>query len=231
MSIKRPGNPFTSLLIFPLLLCLGFLLWHHCQANEHHGKHLKPTLGVFQLPHFKSIPKRTPYLYHKNKLHKVEEEERKIIHSEEEDPSQEDRLDSSMETTEVEEETGNYVEPPVIPWFDDWEKMVKEQDDKVFDEKNVHAIYKALAFYDEINLFNIEHPRSYEFPGFEASLPRRWDWRNVNGINYCSPTRNQHIPVYCGGCWVFGSLGSLNDRFNIARKNRWPMTNISPQVK
>ncbi|KAL7078622.1 hypothetical protein ACQ4LE_002140 [Meloidogyne hapla] len=135
MSIKRPGNPFTSLLIFPLLLCLGFLLWHHCQANEHHGKHLKPTLGVFQLPHFKSIPKRTPYLYHKNKLHKVEEEERKIIHSEEEDPSQEDRLDSSMETTEVEEETGNYVEPPVIPWFDDWEKMVKEQDDKVFDEK------------------------------------------------------------------------------------------------
>jgi cathepsin X len=73
------------------------------------------------------------------------------------------------------------------------------------------------------------YPRSYEFPGFEASLPREWDWRDVNGMNFCSPTRNQHIPVYCGSCWVFGSLGSLNDRFNVARKNRWPMTMLSPQ--
>ncbi|KAI6216420.1 Cathepsin X [Aphelenchoides fujianensis] len=78
----------------------------------------------------------------------------------------------------------------------------------------------------------VEHktyPRAFEHPGFEASLPRTWDWRNVSGANYCSPNRNQHIPVYCGSCWVFGSLGALNDRFNIARKNRWPMTMLSPQ--
>lgn len=78
----------------------------------------------------------------------------------------------------------------------------------------------------------VEHrtyPRSWEHPGFEAALPREWDWRNVSGENYCSPNRNQHIPVYCGGCWVFGTLGSLNDRFNVARKNRWPMTMLSPQ--
>lgn len=85
-------------------------------------------------------------------------------------------------------------------------------------------------------------PRSWEYPGFEATLPREWDWRNVSGLNYCSPTRNQHIPVYCGSCWVFGTLGThqnssletflgmLNDRFNVARKGRWPMTFLSPQV-
>uniref|UniRef100_A0A914IDM3 cathepsin X n=1 Tax=Globodera rostochiensis TaxID=31243 RepID=A0A914IDM3_GLORO len=73
------------------------------------------------------------------------------------------------------------------------------------------------------------YPRSWEFPGFEASIPRHWDWRNVSGINYSSPNRNQHIPVYCGGCWVFGTLGSLQDRFNVARNNRWPMTQLSPQ--
>jgi cathepsin X len=73
------------------------------------------------------------------------------------------------------------------------------------------------------------HPRTFEFPGFEASLPQAWDWRSVNGINYAGPSRNQHIPVYCGSCWVFGGVGMLSDRFNIARRNRWPPTFLSPQ--
>ncbi|NWS00012.1 CATC peptidase, partial [Motacilla alba] len=49
-----------------------------------------------------------------------------------------------------------------------------------------------------------------------SSLPESWDWRNVNGVNYVSPVRNQGS---CGSCYAFSSMAMLEARIRILTNN------------
>jgi len=43
-------------------------------------------------------------------------------------------------------------------------------------------------------------------------MPRAFDWcKNIG----CTPSWNQHIPRYCGACWLHGALSTANDRIHV----------------
>eukprot|EP01065_Artemidia_motanka_P010387 TRINITY_DN154_c0_g2_i8.p1 TRINITY_DN154_c0_g2~~TRINITY_DN154_c0_g2_i8.p1 ORF type:complete len:639 (+),score=205.24 TRINITY_DN154_c0_g2_i8:75-1991(+) len=62
-----------------------------------------------------------------------------------------------------------------------------------------------------------------------AAMPDSFTWCNKDGVNYCTESRNQHIPQYCGSCWAHGAVSALADRIKIARKAKGSDINLAVQ--
>jgi hypothetical protein len=62
-----------------------------------------------------------------------------------------------------------------------------------------------------------------------SDLPAAWDWRNINGTNYCGKVLSQTNPNVCGSCWAEASTGALSDRYTIATNGKLRVT-LAPQV-
>ncbi|KAM4846717.1 dipeptidyl peptidase 1 [Thomomys bottae] len=68
-------------------------------------------------------------------------------------------------------------------------------------------------------------PLTAEIQEKVLQLPESWDWRNVHGVNFVSPVRNQGS---CGSCYSFASMGMLEARIRILTNNsQTPI--LSPQ--
>lgn len=59
--------------------------------------------------------------------------------------------------------------------------------------------------------------------------PAHLFWGNMSGVDYLTAPRNQHMPIWCGACWVFSATSAVADRLNIARNRRWPNIILAPQ--
>ncbi|XP_049813396.1 dipeptidyl peptidase 1-like [Schistocerca nitens] len=59
-------------------------------------------------------------------------------------------------------------------------------------------------------------PVTMELKQRASYLPKQWDWRNVDGVNYVSPVRDQ---ANCGSCFAFASAAMLESRLRIKTNN------------
>lgn len=62
------------------------------------------------------------------------------------------------------------------------------------------------------------------------TIPSVYDIRHLNGVNYASTDKNQHLPNYCESGWAFAATSALNDRFAILEHDTFPEVELSAQV-
>jgi len=77
--------------------------------------------------------------------------------------------------------------------------------------------------------FKLTAPTGEELVAVDK-LPKHWDWRNVGGKNLVASDVNQHLPRYCGSCWIHGTVAALNDRLKIIRNGTYPDIMLSRQA-
>jgi len=75
----------------------------------------------------------------------------------------------------------------------------------------------------------ITAPTGQELVAAKA-LPSLFDWRNVGGRSFATPDLNQHIPIYCGSCYIHGAVHALNDRIKVLRNAQYPDVIVSRQA-
>ncbi|XP_054160421.1 dipeptidyl peptidase 1-like [Oppia nitens] len=68
-------------------------------------------------------------------------------------------------------------------------------------------------------------PVTEEIRQMASQLPDSFDWRNINGVSFVSPVRNQGS---CGSCYSFSSVGMIEARIRVLTNNTEQLT-LSPQ--
>ena len=93
--------------------------------------------------------------------------------------------------------------------------------------------FDFLSEYKSKNHFNKTNKHNYSNYVIDIfnnkNIPDAFTWNNVNNKSYLTRILNQHIPRYCGSCWVHGAISALADRIKINRQVIGPDINLSIQ--
>jgi len=88
---------------------------------------------------------------------------------------------------------------------------------------------EELVKLDVVWRGNSSNVSSHTLLSAPATYPDDFSWCDKDGVNYCTMSRNQHIPQYCGSCWAHGAVSALGDRVKIARKGKGIDVNLAVQ--
>ncbi len=69
-----------------------------------------------------------------------------------------------------------------------------------------------VAYSGEVKK-HVTTPQPHTYLSIDT-LPEQFDWRNVNGTNFCSRTLNQKNPNVCGSCWAEAATGDFRHSKN-----------------
>jgi cathepsin C len=171
------------------------------------------------------------------KLYDNEEEHKKLnTHGNEEEESMSDAGTSFFETeSDLVQEINSRQRLWSATVYPEFEKLTKKQlqaklghsilykdDLKRKDRKHripVSPIKNSNAETEEDSMLSDNESAMYDFSSdIKAKpLPKEWDWRNVSGVNYVSPVRDQGG---CGSCYTFATLAALESRIRILTNNK-----------
>lgn len=99
-------------------------------------------------------------------------------------------------------------------------------------EKAKHGRFMTDILMAELNGGANGAPTNEERPApiqkSSEVLPPSFSW--CHGTSYCSSSWNQHIPQYCGSCYLHASLSVLQDRYNIRNFGRKTPISLARQA-
>ena len=96
-------------------------------------------------------------------------------------------------------------------------KITSAYASRIFGLKSVKKINSDAKKFLNQGLDLSESPKTpYEVVIASAGDETPVDWRNYQGRNLLTYVKNQHIPTYCGSCWIQSATSVLADRMNIA---------------
>lgn len=81
-----------------------------------------------------------------------------------------------------------------------------------YDGLTIGEIEKRAGSYNKPNEFFQSFVSESKPTVSNTKLPQSFDWRNVNGVNYISPIRNQGK---CGSCYSFASMAQMEAHIRI----------------